>query len=157
MRCGSRFRGPGDCRCTAHRPVLRALCALVPDSLLLGDLRPGNPSASFPEASSFFSPEPPGTFGNVKRNFLRGPGFHYTGMSLFKNFPLGRADSPRIIQLRLESYNLFNHPNFAPPDGNLSDGASFGTITSLVVPTADNGEGDPQLGRAVQLAGRFHF
>jgi hypothetical protein len=94
---------------------------------------------------------------NVKRNFLGGPGFNYTDMSLFKNFPLGGADSPRILQLRLESYNLFNHPNFAPPDGNLIDGASFGNITSVVEPVADNGEGDPQPGRAVQLAGRFYF
>ncbi|MGA8530316.1 MAG: hypothetical protein WB622_11420, partial [Acidobacteriaceae bacterium] len=62
----------------------------------------------------------------------------------------------------LESYNLFNHPNFASPDGNLADGApsqggTFSRITSVVEPVADGGAGDPQPGRAVQLAGKFYF
>ncbi len=106
---------------------------------------------------SIFSPEPLGTFGNVKRNFLRGPGFNYTDLSLFKNFPLGGPSSPRVIQIRLEAYNAFNHPNFAPPNGNLSSGAAFGTITSVIEPPADGGAGDPQPGRAVQIAGRIYF
>ena len=104
-----------------------------------------------------FSPEPIGTFGNVKRNFFSGPGFNYTNMALFENFPIGHADSPRYIQLRLEAANVFNHANFAPPDGFLGDGPSFGTITSVVQPVQDAGQGDPQPGRAVQLAGKFYF
>jgi hypothetical protein len=111
---------------------------------------------------TIFSPEPLGTFGDVKRNFFSGPGFNYTDMTLNKNFPLGKADSPRYIELRLEAFNVFNHANFAPPDGNLSDGlpsqgGTFGQITSVVVPVQDAGNGDPQPGRAVQLAGKFYF
>ncbi len=106
---------------------------------------------------SVFSPEPLGTFGNVKRNFLHGPGFDYTDLNLFKNFPLGHHDSPRILELMLQSYNVFNHPNFAEPNGNVGDGAAFGTITSVVVSAADGGQGDPQPGRVVQLAGRIEF
>jgi hypothetical protein len=105
---------------------------------------------------SVFSPEPLGTFGNVKRNFFSGPGFNYTNISLFKDFPLGRADSPRFLQLRLESFNVFNHANFAQPDGFLGD-STFGQITSVVQPVADGGAGDPQPGRAVQLAGKIYF
>jgi Carboxypeptidase regulatory-like domain len=109
-----------------------------------------------------FSQEPLGTFGNVKRNFFSGPGFNYTDMELFKNFPLGHADTPRYIELRLEAYNVFNHPNFAGPDGNLSDGlpsqgGTFGQITSVVEPVLDGGAGDPQPGRAVQLGGKIYF
>jgi hypothetical protein len=104
-----------------------------------------------------FSPEPVGTFGNVKRNFFSGPGFNYSNMSLFKDFPLGRADSPRYIELRLESFNVFNHANFSPPDGFLGDGPLFGTISSVVTPVPDGGAGDPQPGRAVQLAGKIYF
>jgi hypothetical protein len=109
-----------------------------------------------------FSLEPLGTFGNVPRNFLRGPGFNYTDMTLFKDFPIGKADSPRYVQVRLEAFNVFNHANFAPPDGNLLDGlpangGTFGVISSVVVPTADGGSGDPQPGRAVQLAGKIYF
>ncbi len=119
-------------------------------------LNPRSPSHLW-FSPSYFSPEPLGTFGNVRRGFMRGPGFNYTDMSLFKDLPLGGADSPRILQLRLEAYNLFNHPNFAPPNGNLSDGSAFGTITSVITPTADGGQGDPQPGRAVQIASRIYF
>jgi hypothetical protein len=109
-----------------------------------------------------FTPEPLGTFGNVKRNFFAGPGFNYSDMTLYKNFPIGHADSPRYVQVRLEAFNVFNHANFAPPDGDLSDGypsqgGTFGTITSVVVPVQDGGNGDPQPGRAVQLAGKVYF
>ncbi len=93
----------------------------------------------------------------MKRNFFSGPGFNYTNMALFKDFPLGRADSPRFIQVRLESFNVFNHANFSPPDGNLTDGSSFGQITSVVTPVPDGGAGDPQPGRAVQLAGKIYI
>ena len=106
---------------------------------------------------SVFSAEPLGTFGNVKRNFFSGPGFNYSNLTLFKNFPLGHADSPRYIQLRLEAFNAFNHANFAPPDGFLGDGPRFGQITSVIQPVADGGAGDPQPGRAVQLAGKIYF
>jgi len=33
-------------------------------------------------------------------------------MSLFKNFPLGRSEA-RYLQLRMEAFNAFNHPNFS--------------------------------------------
>lgn len=104
---------------------------------------------------SVFSPEPLGTFGNVKRNFFSGPGFNYTNLSVFKNFPIGHADSPRFLQIRLDAANAFNHANFAQPDGYLGDGPSFGTITSVIQPVFSGG--DPQPGRAVQLAGKFYF
>jgi len=104
-----------------------------------------------------FSLEPVGTFGNVKRNFLHGPGFNYTDMTLFKDFPLGRADSARYVEVRLESFNLFNHANFENPDGSILDGSEFGEITNVVQPVADGGNGDPQPGRAVQLGAKVYF
>lgn len=104
-----------------------------------------------------FSLEPVGTFGNVKRNFLHGPGFNYTDMTFFKDFPMGHADSPRYVEVRLEAFNVFNHPNFAQPDGSILDGPNFGTISNVVSPVADGGNGDPQPGRAVQLAGKIYF
>jgi len=30
------------------------------------------------------------------------------------------------LQLRSDIFNVFNHPNFANPDGNLDDGSLFG-------------------------------
>src|SRR5271155_378010 len=105
---------------------------------------------------SIFSQEPVGTFGNARRNFFHGPGFNYTNLELAKNFPLG--ESQRYLQLRLETFNTFNHANFATPDSNFTDGpGQFGSITSVVGASTADVNGDPQPGRAVQLAAKFYF
>jgi hypothetical protein len=103
-----------------------------------------------------FTQEPIGTFGNVKRNFFHGPGFNYSNFEVYKNIPLKGFESPRYIQVRLEAYNAFNHANFANPSGNFGAGPTvFGVINSVDQPI--NAGGDPQPGRAVQLAGKFYF
>lgn len=105
--------------------------------------------------TSQFSPEPLGTFGNTPRNFFRGPGYNYTDLELYKDFHL--SSETRYIQIRLESYNVFNHANFAEPDGNYSDG-TFGETENVVQPNLfGTAAGDPQPGRAIQLAGKFYF
>jgi hypothetical protein len=48
------------------------------------------------------------------------------------------------LQLRIELYNAFNHPNFFVPDSNLGD-SNFGTITGAYP------------ARSVQFAGKFYF
>ena len=106
---------------------------------------------------TLFSQEPLGSFGNVKRNFFHGPGFNYTNLSLYKDFPLG-AEKSRYIEIRLEAYNAFNHANFNLPDGNYTDGTGyFGVVTSVAGSTTADYNGDPTGGRAVQLVGKFYF
>jgi hypothetical protein len=100
-----------------------------------------------------FSAEPNGTFGNTTRNFLHGPGFNYTNLSVTKNVPLS-ADGSRYIQLRLEAFNAFNHANFANPGGTYLSG-SFGRVTAVDHSADPNS--DPSPGRVVQLAGKFYF
>jgi hypothetical protein len=46
------------------------------------------------------------------RDTLRNGGMQTWDMSLFKNIPLG-ANEARYLQLRLEAFNAFNHPNFS--------------------------------------------
>jgi len=46
------------------------------------------------------------------RDTLRNGGMQNWDMSLFKNIPLGKKDS-RYLELRLEAFNVFNHPNFS--------------------------------------------
>jgi hypothetical protein len=73
-----------------------------------------------------FTFPPFGTFGNAGRNILDGPGYQNLNASLLKNTPL----SERInLQLRLEAFNLFNHPNFNLPD-NFLGSPTFGQILS---------------------------
>lgn len=101
-----------------------------------------------------FSPAPLGTYGNVKRNFFHGPGFNYSNLEIYKNFPFN-GDGTRYLQLRLEAYNAFNHANFAQPQGNFNAGPAFGQITSVIAPSPASE--DPQPARSVQLAAKFYF
>ena len=67
-----------------------------------------------------------GTFGNVPRNILRGPGYADLDMSLFKDiFPERRIDG----QFQAEAFNVFNHTNLANSVSSVNAG-SFGTINS---------------------------
>jgi len=52
-----------------------------------------------------------GAPGRGTRDVLRNGGMQDWDMSLFKNIPLGKSDV-RYLQLRLEAFNVFNHPNF---------------------------------------------
>ncbi len=49
-----------------------------------------------------------GTFGNVGRNTLRGPGQFNIDMSLIKITQFGRFN----LELRAEAFNILNHPQF---------------------------------------------
>jgi hypothetical protein len=67
--------------------------------------------------------------GQVHRNTFYGPGYDTTGLSLFKDIPIkDRVTS----QLRFQSYNLFNHPQFGRPT-NGSAGGSLNTDVSNIV------------------------
>jgi hypothetical protein len=56
----------------------------------------------------------PGYYGNVGRNTIEGPGLVTLDMSVFKSSRL--AGTNKIVQLRLEVFNLLNRANFNPPD-----------------------------------------
>jgi hypothetical protein len=87
-----------------------------------------------------FALQPQYTFGNSGRNTVIGPGLNSADASLDKNM---RLTERLKLQLRLDVFNLFNHPNFGTPQnslvGNKLDAngvpipgsGSFGTITSL--------------------------
>ena len=68
-----------------------------------------------------------GTFGNVGRNSLRGPGFMQFDMALFKNIPITERWK---LQFRAEVFNLANRANFANPNTTITAGANFGKVTS---------------------------
>jgi hypothetical protein len=65
-------------------------------------------------------------FGNSGRGILRGDGVVNADMSLAKNVPLGAA---RSLQVRIELFNAFNHPNFGLP-GHTLGAPDFGIVSS---------------------------
>jgi hypothetical protein len=87
-------------------------------------------------------------FGNLGRNVVIGPGFHNTDLSISKNARPGKTVA---LQLRVDIFDLFNHPNFGSP-GNIVDTPAFGKITRTRLPTGEAGSS-----RQIQLAARLSF
>jgi hypothetical protein len=98
------------------------------------------PCVDFLNRNSFALP-PVGTFGNVGKDALVGPGSFTWDMGIFKNFPIRERYR---LQFRAEFFNAFNHANFANPSSSVNAGA-FGSITSAA---------DPRIG---QMALKFVF
>jgi hypothetical protein len=46
----------------------------------------------------------------IPRDIIRLPGVHVWDVTVFKNIPIG--STRRYLQLRWESYNVFNHTQF---------------------------------------------
>jgi hypothetical protein len=83
-------------------------------------------------------------FGDLGRNVIIGPGFQNTDVSLTKDLHSG-------VRLRVDVFNLFNHPNFASP-GNVVGSPTFGVITRTRLPTGEAGSS-----RQIQLAVNIKF
>jgi len=88
-----------------------------------------------------------GTQGTANRNPFYGPGLNFWDMALEKSIHFTES---MYFQLRLETFNTFNHANFGSPVNNLSSGA-FGQINTVQQITTTGA------GRVVQLAGKFYF
>jgi len=88
-----------------------------------------------------------GTYGNAGRNSLRGPNYWDLDTSVFRQFPVGEG---RQFEFRAEAFNLANHVNLGQPDGTITDGPSFGTISGTAY-------GNTALNRQLQIAVKFIF
>jgi hypothetical protein len=97
-----------------------------------------------------FTNEALGTFGDVARNSIHGPGINNTNIVLAKNFNLS-DNGVRRLQIRMESDNAFNHTQFSNPNTTWSDNvlanpsSTFGAISSAAA------------ARQTQLAAKFFF
>jgi hypothetical protein len=95
-------------------------------------------------------------FGNQNRNQYRGPGYFNTDLNILKSFTIHEGMK---LAVGAQMFNLFNHPNFAPPTTSI-ESPYFGEITSTVnVPTSILGSflGGDASPRLVQLHGEFTF
>ncbi len=107
----------------------------------------GNPDNSI--SASLFRQVPKNASGVVirpgflSRNAIYGPGTNQLDLSVFKKFPI----TERVkMEFRAESFNLTNTPQFANPQGDITNG-NFGKITTTRFST----------NRQTQLALRFSF
>lgn len=87
-----------------------------------------------------------GAYGNSAYDMLYGPRYQSWDMNLKKNIPWGDHYN---VQLRADSFNIFNHPNFGTPNANISN-SNVGTVTGI--------SGTPSYqARTVEFAAKFNF
>lgn len=116
-----------------------------------------------------FAMPAPGTYGNLARNALRGPGLVQLDLTLHKRFLFSEKMN---LEFRAEIYNILNRANFSNPPSSLANalgtgsnqiqpgqaftpaaaGGSFGVISSTVEKTVGLGAG-----RQIQLSLRLNF
>jgi hypothetical protein len=119
-------------------------CPDVPNQVApVHQLDPRQGKNFFFDTSSFVT-EAIGTFGNTHRNPFHGPGINNTDFAIFKNIYFWPGSESKYVQLRLESYNVFNHTQFNLPTGNIVS-SNFGRITGAAA------------GRQSQLAAKIYF
>jgi len=105
-------------------------------------------SAGTGPCATIYNPTGPATYatyGTSGYNMLRGPHFQNWDMNLQKN--LIWKERYRL-QLRVDSFNIFNHPNFAPPNANITNTSTVGTITSIASGAQS---------RKVEFGAKFNF
>ena len=135
---GSSLNTPGESQ-TANQ--------VAPLQILHG-INVGNPWFS---TSSFAQPTGAGVFGTTGRNIFSGPGLFSLNLSLSKNF---RFSERFGLELRLESFNVTNTPEFANPTTSITSSNYGYVINTLSSGTGVNGTGG---GRAIQLGVKLSF
>jgi hypothetical protein len=106
---------------------------------LIGDPHGPKTAAEFFNTSAFVQAS--GHFGTERPGTVLGPGFQLWDISLIKNIKFGERVA---LQLRLETFNAFNHGSPNLIDTNIAS-STFGQV---------NGWHDP---RTVQLGVKIHF
>jgi hypothetical protein len=128
-------------------------------------------SSGFSLNPAAFAVPQPGTYGNLGRDALRGPGFSQFDVTLSKQF---RITERSYFELRGDAYNILNHANFANPPAVLgvslptgpgasgfqpgqaidrsAAGSSFGLLNATIGNYVNMGTA-----RQLQLAARFVF
>jgi hypothetical protein len=121
-QAGSNISGDGDTR-NPDRPSLNPKFS--------GPIVTGNPNQWF-NPNAFALPAS-GTYGNVSRGSLTGPGLVEVDASLFKNTKITEKIG---LQFRAECFNVVNHTNFNPPNTIVFSGGTVSASAGLITATA---------------------
>jgi hypothetical protein len=146
-------------------------CSALPTDLLSSDgdrpnVMPGRPlylyGSGYPGGKSYNSAafsDPPGegVQGNLGRNVLRGFGAWQVDFALHGTFRLSERTS---MQFRAETFNIFNHPNFANPSDfgdpshlTLSQNSNFGIANQMLASGLSSTGVPGQLSPLFQIGG----
>ena len=87
--------------------------------------QPADPSYWFNPAA--FAVQPAGTFGNLGRNALYGPGQINWDMALTRRFTLKERWK---LDFRADFFNIMNHANWNNP-GTSNQSSTFGEVTTF--------------------------
>jgi hypothetical protein len=107
---------------------------------------------SFKKTGQYFDPKAfllplAGTFGDVQRGSLTGPGLVNFDTSLFKKFTINENWS---LQFRTEVFNVFNQVNFREPNAVIFQGSNYSSSAGVITSTAT-------FSRQIQFALRLLF
>jgi hypothetical protein len=114
----------------------------------------GNPTLKNRSVTQWFDPTaytiaPAGTFGDLKRNNVYGPGIELVDLSASKTFSIWESVK---LQIRGDAVNAFNHPSFGLPNTSLTCSDPGVACTSAAnITTLSQG------GRTMQLGARLAF
>jgi hypothetical protein len=109
----------------------------------VGDWKPADQTIERWLDISGFEAAPLGTFGNCPVGVARAPGYTNMDLVLSKRFSAG---GPRYAELRIEAFNVLNHPSFGAPARDIAVPNTFGLITSTI-----------SAPRVIELALKFYF
>jgi Carboxypeptidase regulatory-like domain len=143
---------------TGHDDSLTDLNNDRPDQVLADVYSPTQACKSAPCVQwinpAAFVPNPTGTFGNVGRNELRGPGTVNVDVALSRIFKLTERYS---LQVRAEAFNVINHTNFVggiSPAGLVQSFSTMNTNLSSAAFGQVQAAFDP---RIMQFALKLYF
>jgi hypothetical protein len=116
-------------------------CPIRPNQV--GDPNSGAPHtvATWFNTAAFATNTTPGAVSSARSGAILGPGYWRADVSIFKQL---RFTERYGMQLRFETFNVFNHENFNGI-GTTFLSSTYGTVTS---------SRDPRL---IQLGAKFHF
>ena len=119
---------------TATRPVVSIRPDLLNDPNLDGQTVPGGtPITAFPwyDITAFAAP-PIGRFGTAGRGVIEGPGLNLWHFGVHKRFRLADRAAGPALRVELTTTNLFNTPQWANPNLNVTPtNVSAGRVTGV--------------------------
>jgi len=86
-----------------------------------------------------------GTYGTYGRNVLHGQGFWDADTSLSRKFPIHDRLS---LSIKLDAFNVLNHPVLGNPGATVTTASSFGIITGVATGNTN---------RLLQFSGKLNF